>query len=100
MRFKILKYAIVDDEILNAVNYYASISPALGLKFEDNIEKALDELEKNPENYFNLEDKKHRRIIIDKFPYALIYCVDNDSVILKMLFPLLKNPGKLWIGIR
>jgi len=100
MNFKILKYEIVDDEILNAVNYYDSISPALGLTFEKNTEKALDELEKNPENYFNLEDKKHRRIIIEKFPYALIYCIEKDVVIVKMLFPLLKNPAKLWIGIR
>ena len=100
MSFKILKYQIVDDEILNTILYYESISPALGLKFEKNIEIAFNELEKNPENYFNLEDKKHRRIIIDKFPYALIYCIQIDTVIIKMLFPLLKNPTKLWIGIR
>ena len=100
MSFKILKYEIVDDEILNAVNHYESISLSLGLKFENSIEKALDELEKNPENYFNLEDKKHRRIIIGKFPYAFIYCIEKKVVIIKMLFPLLKNPAKLWIGIR
>ena len=100
MSFKILIYEVVDEEILNAVNYYDSISPALGLTFEKNTEKALDELEINPENYFNLDDKKHRRIIIKKFPYALIYCIEKDVVIVKMLFPLLKNPAKLWIGIR
>jgi len=100
MNYKILKYEIVDDEILSAVIYYDSISPALGLRFEKNIDNAFDELEKNPENYFNLEDTKHRRIIIDKFPYALIYSIENHTVIVKMLFPLLKNPSKRWIGIR
>ena len=100
MGFKLLKYAVVDDEIVNAVAYYDSISPVLGLRFETNIFIALDELEINPENYFNLDDKKHRRIIITSFPYALIYCIEGETVIIKMLFPLLENPAKLWIGIQ
>ena len=100
MGFNILKYDVVDDEIVAAIVYYESISPVLGLRFETNIEKAFDELETNPENYFNLDDKKHRRIVIQGFPYAFIYCIEDTSVIIKMLFPLLKNPAKLWIGLR
>jgi hypothetical protein len=45
MVYKILKYAVVDDEIINAVVYYESISPVLGLRFETSIEDAFDELE-------------------------------------------------------
>ena len=56
MGYKILKYAVVDDEIVNAVIYYESVSPVLGLKFETNVDNALDELETNPENYFNLNN--------------------------------------------
>ena len=98
MGYKILKYAVVDDEIVNAVIYYESVSPVLGLKFETNVDNALDELETNPENYFNLNDNKHRRIVIKGFPYAFIYCIEETTVIIKMLFPLLENPIKLWIG--
>ncbi len=100
MRYKLLKYSVVDDEIVNTIIYYEAISYSLALKFEIQINKAFDELETNPANYFNLNDKKHRRITIEDFPYALIYCIENETVIVKMLFPLLQSPAKLWIGIR
>lgn len=52
MVYKILKYDIVDIEIFNAIIYYEPISMILSLKFETNINLALDCLEINPENYF------------------------------------------------
>jgi plasmid stabilization system protein ParE len=96
MGYKLLKYAIVDDEIIHAIAYYESIAPSLGLRFEENVEKALDELETNPEYFFNLEDKKHRRIVIKGFPYAFIYSIENNTVIIKMLFLLVQSPITLW----
>ncbi len=57
MVYEVLKYQIVDEEIIITIIYYETISPQLALKFESQIEKALDELETNPEYYFNLEDK-------------------------------------------
>ena len=56
MVYNVLKYSIVDDEIIRAILYYESISYNLGLKFETEIEKALDKLETNPTYYFILKD--------------------------------------------
>ncbi len=56
-------------------------------------------LERNPEHYFNLEDKIHRRINIEGFPYALIYNIEDNQVIVKMLFPQGKDPAKVWARI-
>ena len=100
MVYKILKYDIVDIEIFNAIIYYESISMILSLKFETNINLALDSLEINPENYFNLPDKIHRRIVINKFPFAFIYIISEEVVLIKMLFPMVLNPEKLWIGLK
>ena len=47
-----LKYNIVDEEIIKVILYYESISYNLGLRFESEIEKALDKLETNAEHYF------------------------------------------------
>lgn len=99
MLYDVLKYNIVDDEIEDVILYYESISYQLGLRFESAIEEALDNLETNPEHYFNLQDKKHRRITIEGFPYALIYSIKGNLVIVKMLFPQLEDPAKLWIRI-
>jgi len=96
MLYNVLKYSIVDDEIIRSIIYYESISYNLGLRFETEIEKALDKLERNPKFYFVLKDKKHRRIPIEGFPYALIYSIQDDNVIVKLLFPQKEDPAKLW----
>ncbi|HEY5368910.1 MAG TPA: hypothetical protein VIJ75_07955 [Hanamia sp.] len=57
MLYNILKYSIVDDEIEYAILYYESVSYNLGLRFEREIEKALDKLETNAGYYFILGDK-------------------------------------------
>lgn len=96
MHYKVLKYNLVDFEIEKVILYYESISYNLGLKFETEVEKTLDKLEKTPEYYFILDDKKHRRIPIEGFPYAFIYSVENNQVIVKILFPQREDPAKLW----
>lgn len=48
MRYKVLKYDLVDVEIESVVLYYESISYDLGFKFESEVEKALDKLETSP----------------------------------------------------
>lgn len=96
MLYKVLKYNIVDEEIIKAIVYYESVSYKLGLRFENEIEKALDKLETDAAYYFNLEDKKHRRILIEGFPYAFIYSIEGNSVIIKILFPQKEDPAKLW----
>ena len=96
MHYNVVKYSIVDDEIEKALLYYETVSYNLGIRFESEIENALDKLETKAEYYFNLEDKKHRRIPIEGFPYAFIYCIEGNQVIVKILFPLKEDPAKLW----
>ncbi len=99
MIYEILKYDIVDDEIEDVILYYENNSYQLGLKVENALEETLDNLERNPEHYFNLEDNIHRRITIEGFPYAFIYSILDNYVIVKMLFPQLEDPAKLWLRI-
>jgi hypothetical protein len=99
VHFKVLKYDLVDLEIETVLLYYDLISNELGIRFQTEVEKALDKLESNPKFYFLLEDKKHRRIVIEGFPYAFIYCIEKDEVIVKILFPQKEDPAKLWIQL-
>jgi hypothetical protein len=94
--FNLVKYNIVDEEIIIAISYYESISYNLGVKFENEIEKALDKIQINAHFYHTLEDNYHRRILIEGFPYAFIYCIDGSDAIVKMLFPQKDDPARLW----
>jgi len=44
MRYKVFKYASVNDEIEEVIKYYESVSDSLGKRVEDEILKALYEL--------------------------------------------------------
>ena len=96
MLYNVLKYDVVDDEIEKVVLYYESVSQDIGIRFETEVEKALDKLETKAEYFFYLQDKKHRRIPIEGFPYSLIYCIEGQRVIVKMLIPQKDDPAKLW----
>ena len=100
MKYRLVIYSIVYDEILEAVVYYESIYSQLGLRFEIAVQKVLDNLERVPFHYFNLDDNKHRRIVVEDFPYAFIYEIRDDEVIIKMLFHQLQDPAKMWMRIK
>ena len=51
MAFNLVKYDIVDEEIIIAISYYESISYDLGIRFENEIEKALDKIQANAQFY-------------------------------------------------
>jgi len=95
MRYKVFKYASVNDEIEEVIKYYESVSDSLGKRVEDEILKALYELENNPNHYFNLADNIHRRILVNGFPYMLVYTIESDTVLVKILFPQRDDPAKL-----
>lgn len=99
MRYKVFKYELVDVEIERVVLYYETISYDLGLKFENEVERAFDKLETSAAYYFMLSDKIHRRIPIEGFPYTFIYSIETDLVIVKILFPQKEDPAKLWVQL-
>jgi len=96
MRYEVLLYDVVWEEIKLVVDYYDAISPSLGLAVENVILQTLKKLETSPTYYFLLSDKKHRRIILDQFPYMFVYTVQDDVVMVKILFPQKEDPAKLW----
>lgn len=78
---------------LKRLFFITNLSYNLGLRFETEVERTLDKLETTPEYYFILDDKKHRRIPIEGVPYAFIYCIDKNQVIVKILFPQKEDPA-------
>jgi hypothetical protein len=99
MRYKVILYEVVWEEIRLVVDYYDSISPTLGLAVENAILQALRKLETSPTYFLLLSDKKHRRIMLHQFPYMFVYAVKDDVVMVKILFPQKNDPAKLWTNL-
>ncbi len=96
MVYNVFKYNIVDDEIEAVIAYYESISINLGTRAENEMLSSLLHLRNHAHNYMLLSDNIHRRIPVKSFPYMFVYSIEDEKVIVKMLFPQKDDPAKLW----
>jgi plasmid stabilization system protein ParE len=92
MSYKVLVLKSAELDIKAAFRYYLEISVELAIRFESAMDKAMEKLKKTPNNYFNLDDGRHRRIQVEGFPYMFIYEVEQDIVVVKMLFHQKNDP--------
>ena len=94
MQYNIEIYELVYEQVIDAANYYADISPGLGIAFEIESRLILRSLKKRPLSYLNL-DKRHRRISFLKFPYMFVFEVVDYTVFVKLLYPQKGDPAGL-----
>jgi plasmid stabilization system protein ParE len=84
---------MAEKEIEESFNWYEDRVKGLGLRFIGYIEKAMDQISSNPESYPNKKGK-YREIIIERFPYLIIYEVLKKQKALNILhvFNTNRNP--------
>ena len=80
------------EELLHEVAYFTAISPDLGRRFDDAVQKAealASEFAEmgTPFNY------NTRRVFTGKFKFSLVYLVRTDEVIIIALAPFKRKPG-------
>ena len=95
--FKVLveERAVVD--IQSAIDFYATVSPALGKKFEKALEKEIMALSFNP--FYQIKYKTFRCKMIKKFPYLIHYAINTrlQEVYLFGVICTHKNPKTTWL---
>ncbi len=90
---------IIKDQALqeakDAANYYRNIDDNLEKKFISSLEEFFLKLKTYPNNYSYLIDditKQARSFAIKKFPFVVIYKINNDDVVILMIHNTHKNP--------
>ena len=78
-------------EFLAALDYYAAISPELGARFYDEIERLMLEVCATP-RLFRSYDPPARRHLGADFPYAIVYLEREDHVWIIAVMPLRRAP--------
>lgn len=81
-----------DTEYAAAAEYYAAISPELGGRFYDEIERLLQEVRSAPAR-FRQHDPPARRNISRTFPYAVVYLDEPDCVWILAIMHLHRDPN-------
>lgn len=92
MAYRLVVSPSAQKDIENAFDYYSEVSTQTPLRFINAIEKAYHTLEINP--YFRILYKNFRAIPLKKFPFVLVYIVNDDEIIIKACFHTAKSTKK------
>ncbi len=78
-------------DLAEAIEYYERASPGLGLEFLDEVERTVNRILLNPEAWTPVGEH-HRRCRARRFPYGLLYTVEQDVVIISAVMDLRRHP--------
>lgn len=79
-------------EIQCAYGYYNNKDPSISQDFLAALDRSFDLITQFPERYPTF-DHGTRRLLLQKFPYHLIYLHDNDKILVLAVAHSRKKPG-------
>jgi plasmid stabilization system protein ParE len=82
-------------DMLEAYVWYEEQKAGLGEEFLESLEKARRAILQNPETYRIRYRKKVRAFLVDRFPYLILYVLENNDVNVLSVFNTSRNP-KAW----
>jgi plasmid stabilization system protein ParE len=83
-------------EMLDAARYYELQAPGLGDDFLDKIDAAVLDIGENAERWPVVRLNIRRRLV-HRFPYALLYRVDPDEIVIQATMHLHRHPD-YWLN--
>ncbi|MDD2600543.1 MAG: type II toxin-antitoxin system RelE/ParE family toxin [Kiritimatiellae bacterium] len=83
-----------EDEMLDAARYYELQAVGLGIDFIDKTDSAVESISANPEAWPVISDTT-RRCLVYRFPYALLYRIDQDEIVIQATMHLRRHPPLL-----
>jgi plasmid stabilization system protein ParE len=87
-------HPLAENDLKTALNYYFDISPKLEKRFLSNIDKQFNNILKSP-NLYQYETETSQKVIMDAFPYIIIYEQYEDIIMILAIFHTKQNPKKL-----
>jgi len=78
-------------ELDDAVRYYDHQLPGLGFRFFQEVDAAIERIRFIPEAWTKI-GKRTRRCLIKDFPYALLYAIETDEILITAVAHLHRDP--------
>lgn len=79
------------EELLHSIEYYESQQTGLGEIFFSEVFAAINRVIEFPESWTPL-DKTFSRCLVNRFPYALIYTIEDGVVLITAVMNLHREP--------
>ena len=80
------------EEMIGAALYYHSQSFGLGMDYLSEVEKAVHSIATSPHTWPILQGDLRRRLI-RRFPYGVLYRIEQEEIVIVAVAHLRKKPG-------
>ena len=81
-------------DIKESFIWYNNQRENLGIEFLQKVEEIIENIKHNP-NQFASINKKIRRALTNKFPYSILFIINETKIIVFAIFHTSRNP-KTW----
>jgi plasmid stabilization system protein ParE len=78
-------------ELNEAIDYYESVQPGLGVDLADEAQQAIVRAAKYPRAW-SIIRKPVRRSLVKRFPYGILYVEHRDSIFILAVMNLHREP--------
>ena len=95
MSYTLILSAKASEDVSETAAYYATIRKELGVRFLDALNVSLDTLAHNPQMFQKRVDKL-RRASVGKFPYSIIYYIQEPSEVIVTAVIHQHRPPESW----
>ncbi len=90
-------YDAAEAELADAISFYEEKEEGLGTRFRRSVEAAIDSIQKRPLSHPVIEGASVRHVLTSRFPYVIIYRIEDDKITVISVFHTSRNPI-IWRG--
>ncbi len=83
-----------EEDLINALNYYYEIDEKIEAKFLKYLELTFDKILKFA-NLYPYENEVAQKVIVEKFPYIVLYEQYEDMIMILAIFHTKRDPDTL-----
>ncbi len=82
------------EEFTEAVHWYETRRLGLGAELYDAVNATIEGIERQPEiGATTYDDHKSRRILVARFPYHVVYRLEDDEIVILAIAHMKRRPG-------
>lgn len=85
--------SLAEMEFLQAVQFYEERSTGLGKTFRHAVEKTIELIRQFPNAAPLVRGDVHKRAVQKKFPYSLVYSVEDDAIYIISIMHQKRRPS-------
>ncbi len=87
-------HPLAENDLRIALDYYYEISPKLEKRFLSHLDRQFNNILRSP-NTYQYETETSQKVIMDKFPYIIVYEQFENIIMILAIFHTKQDPNKL-----